>query len=179
MPPTLVLPEFATGATGTLAQRLATAHDRWMADCDCALGPVCDPDATFLQRWAAIRYATDVFVERFRLERELIQELHPFIVAEIWERLLMQEDRLTRLHLELERLARQRGAARELARTTREFVEALRLWYAEIEFAVGEASQKDIGPEASRLLRRFPAGAPLDDWFVAAGSGWDPEAAID
>lgn len=174
MSSTLSLPELADDVA--LALPLATTHDRWMTDCDCALGPVTDPDATFLQRWAAIRYASDTFDERFRLERELIHQLRPFIVAELWERLLMQEDRLTRLHLDLERLARQRGAARELARTARDFVESLRLWYAEIEFAVGEVRQKDIGAEARRLLRRLPGDPRVDDWFVAAGCGWEPEA---
>jgi hypothetical protein len=63
-----------------------------------------------------------------------------------------------------------------LARTTGEFLEALRLWYAEIEFALGEVRQKDVGAEARRLLRRFLGGARVDDWFVAPGCGWEPAA---
>ena len=38
----------AAAAKQTLGDRLASRHDRWMADCDVALGPVTDRDATFL-----------------------------------------------------------------------------------------------------------------------------------
>ena len=150
----------------TLARPLAAAHDRWMADCDVALGPVTDRDATFLQRWAAVRYVSETFVERFHLEQELLEELRPFILPEVRERLWMQVERLTRLQENLERLARQRGSAREISYCARELLEALRLWYAEIEFAVGELPQIEIGQRANRLLERVTGRAWLHKSLV-------------
>lgn len=149
----VVITQHGRAAPDILDPILAGTHDRWMAEADKVLGPVTERDATFFQRWAAIRYLSDTFPERFGMERELLEELHPFIVAEVRERLTLQVDRLIRLQQDLERLARQRGTAREVAHTARELLEALRLWYAEIEFAVGELREEDVGPGAARLLR--------------------------
>jgi len=141
-------------------------HDRWMADCDVALGPVTDRDATFLQRWAATRYISDTFPERFQLEQDLLEELHPFILPEVRERLNLQLNRLARLQQELGVLGHQRGTAREIARVARQLVEALRLWYAEIEFAVGGLQVQDIGPRAIELLDRCTSPCWCDEFLV-------------
>ena len=166
MTATLTTRRPAAAAQQTLGDRLASRHDRWMADCDVALGPVTDRDATFLQRWAAIRYIGDTFPERFQLEQDLVEELHPFILAEVRERLNMQMDRLVRLQQELEALGHQRGTAREIARVAREMVDALRLWYTDIEFAVGGLPLEDIGPRAVELLDRYTSCAGVDEFRV-------------
>jgi hypothetical protein len=158
-----LLPYRENVAEQTLAPILARVHDRWMAEADGALDPVTDPQATFFQRWTAVRYLWDQFAERFMLEQELIQELHAFIPLEIRERLAMQMDRVNRLHQDLDRLAHQRGVARELARTTRALLEALRLWYAEIEFAAGGIRQEDTSPDVHRLLESLNG----QSWFKA------------
>jgi hypothetical protein len=93
----------------------------------------------------------DQLLHRFHLERALLQELHAFVTPEMNERLGMQVDRLTRLLAEFTRLGQQRESARELARTTRDILAALRLWYAEIELAAGEI-RRDLGREGIRLL---------------------------
>ena len=87
----------------TFAPILAGTHDRWMAEADKLIGPVTDSDATFMQRWAAVRYVWDELPVRLQLEQELLDELHPFIPAEIRARLSMQLDRLHHLHRELRR----------------------------------------------------------------------------
>jgi hypothetical protein len=138
--------------TDTLGPRITIAHDNWMADGDRFIVPVTDSDATFWERWAALRYVEDQLLERFRLERTLLEELHAFLVPEMRERLGMQADRLSRLFADFSRLGRQRESARELARTARDLLEAVRLWYAEIELATGGIRWGDLGKEASRLL---------------------------
>lgn len=154
-------------APNTLEPILAGTHDRWMAEADKIIGPVTEPDATFFQRWAAVRYLWDELPGRLELEQELLDELHPFIPAEIRERLSMQLDRLHHLHRDLDGLAHRTGTARELARTARALLEALRLWYAEIEFGVGEVEPADIGYAATSLLERL-TGTPLTE------AGWVP-----
>jgi hypothetical protein len=136
-----------------------TTHDRWMADADQALQPVMECDATFSQRWAAVRYVRDEFAERLQLEQELIDELHPLIHPEARERLSIQAERVKRLAQDLDSLAHQSGATREVARTARGLSDALRLWYAEIEFTVGQTHLADISPSVNRILAQWKRSA--------------------
>lgn len=145
----------STRGTDTLGRRLADAHDNWMADADHFLFPVADANATFWERWAAVRYVEDQLLDRFQLERRLLDELRPFLTPEIKERLGMQVDRLSRLLADFRRLGGERARARELAHTTRELVDALRLWYAEIEFGAGEIQGSDVSKDGMRLLADF------------------------
>lgn len=149
---TVMAPQANAEVTDTLGMRFTVAHDNWMADADRFLLPLADADATFWERWAGVRYVEDEFLERFHLERALLEELRAFLTPEIRGRLWMQADRLTRLLGEFTRLGRQRESARELAHTTREFLEALRLWCAEIEFTAGEIRWSDVHGEGIRLL---------------------------
>ena len=137
---------------GTLGTRFTTVHDTWMTDADNYLLPITNSEATFWERWGALRYVEEQLQKRFHLERKLLQELRAFLPAELRERLWMQADRLTRLLEEFERLGHQRESARELAHTTRQLIEALRLWYAEIEFAAGGIQRADLSREGVRLL---------------------------
>lgn len=145
----------STRSTGTLVTHLATAHDNWMADADRFLLPVADANATFWERWGAVRYVEDSLLDRFQLERRLLDELRAFLSPEIKERLGMQADRLSRLSADFRRLGRERARARELAHTTRELLDALRLWYAEIEFAAGGIQWSDVRRDGIHLLTEF------------------------
>jgi hypothetical protein len=149
---TVMAPQPLARALNTLGPRFTLAHDNWMADGDRFLRPVADADATFWERWAAMRYVEDQLLKRFRVERSLLEELRAFLTPEMNERLWMQADRLTRLLGAFGRLGRQRESARELAHTTRELLEALRLWYAEIELAAGGIRGSDLSQEGIRLL---------------------------
>ena len=141
--------------TDTLERRFAGAHDKWMADADRFVLPVADANATFWERWAAVRYVEDQLLDRFQLERRLLDELRAFLTPEIKERLGMQADRLSRLLADFRRLGRERARARELAHTTRKLLPAVRLWYAEIEFAAGGIRWNDVSSEGIRLLAEF------------------------
>jgi hypothetical protein len=138
--------------TDTLGTRLTVAHDNWMADGDRFLLPITNADATFWERWAAVRYVDDQLLGRFHLERALLEELRAFLTPEIKERLWLQADRLSRQLGEFNRLGRQRESARELVHTTRDLLDALRLWYAEIEFAAGGIRSSDVSREGTQLL---------------------------
>jgi hypothetical protein len=147
-----------TRGADTLVRRLAAGHDDWMADADRFLLPVANANATFWERWGAVRYVEDELLDRFQLERRLLDELQAFLTAELKERLATQTDRLSRLLADFRRLGGERARARELAHTTRELLDALRLWYAEIEFAAGGIQSADINTEAIRLLAEFNGG---------------------
>ena len=136
----------------TIETRLTTFHDNWMSDAERFLHPVTDTDATFWNRWAAVRYVEEQLASRVNAEWALLQQLRAFLPAEIRERLGMQAERLSRLVEDFNRVGRQRESAREVAHTARELTEALRLWYAEIEFAVGGVRWADLSREGIRLL---------------------------
>jgi hypothetical protein len=152
MPATAVAPQLSSRVADTLGTKFTVAHDNWMADGDRFLLPVADADATFWERWAAVRYVDDQLIHRFELERALLKELHPFLPPEMNERLWMQADRLTRLLGEFARVGRQRESARELAHITHDILDALRLWYAEIELGAGGVRWSDLSRDATRLL---------------------------
>ncbi|HEX7336914.1 MAG TPA: hypothetical protein VF252_06875 [Gemmatimonadales bacterium] len=152
MTATVTLPQPATRLPDVLGTRFIPAHDNWMADSDRFLLPVTNADATFWERWGAVRFVEDRLLERVSLERALLDELRAFLPAEIKERLWLQADRLSRLLGDFGRLGRQRESARELAHVTRNLIDALRLWYAEIEFAAGGIRWSDVSGEGHRLL---------------------------
>ena len=141
-----------TPSKDTVAARLVSAHDNWMADADRFLAPVIDTDATFWDRWAAVRYVEEQLASRFESERALLQQLRAFLPAEIRERLDMQAERLSRLIENFNRVGRQRESAREVSHTARELTEALRLWYAEIELNAGRIHLVDVSWDGIRLL---------------------------
>ena len=139
----------------TLGTRFTVAHDNWMADADRFLLPVTNADATFWERWAAMRYVEDHLLAQVHVERALLEELRAFMIPEVRERLWMQADRLSCLLSEFNRLGRQRESARELAHTTRKLLDKLRLWYAEIEFAAGGIRWSDVSRDGVQLLAEF------------------------
>lgn len=146
----------------TLDPVLTLAHDAWMAEGDRLLGPVTDPNATFWERWTAVRYTEDLFRPRLELEQELVSQLHAFFTPELNARLTMQLERLERLYRDLYDLAHRQNTAREMAHTARELLEALRLWYAEIEFAAGKIRRADLSAATTQLLDELRVGAPAE-----------------
>jgi hypothetical protein len=154
----ILIPEPETSVEGTLDPILAATHDRWMAEADKALGPVMDSDATFSQRWVAARYLSEEFAERLQLEQQLIDELPPFLCPEAQERLSAQAARVRQLRQDLSGVVHRLGTVPEMIRVARALMDALRLWYAEIEFAIGRVHLADVSPTAARLLQQWERG---------------------
>jgi hypothetical protein len=137
-----------------------------MAIADRFLLPLTKANATFWERWAGVRYVEDQLLERFHLERALLEELRVFLTPEIRERLQMQTHSVSRRLAEFDRLGHQRVDARELAQTPRELLNALRLWYAEIEFAAGGIRRSDVSKQGIQLLAELNStrcGGPTRD----------------
>jgi hypothetical protein len=159
MTATTLIPERISNIAGPrLSAVLTPIHDAWMADADRFLIPVTDSNATFWDRWAAVRYAGDLFQDRLRLEKAFLREVRPFLTPKLNARLWMQVDRIERLHGDLVHLAYQRGTARELAHSARQLLEAVRLWYAEFEFALSGTREEDLGKRPAQLLAELRKG---------------------
>jgi len=69
-----------------------------------------------------------------------------------------------RLHAELQQVGDDPFAAADVARTTRVFLDALRLWYAEVELATDSIGWEDLSTSAKRAFDQFAAGA-RDPWL--------------
>jgi hypothetical protein len=61
-----------------------------------------------------------------------------------------------------------------VASLTRQLLDALRLWYAEIEFAIGDVRESDLTPRGAELMSRL-AGKPA--FSCAVIHEWAPEYA--
>ena len=141
---------------------LRPIHNTWVEETRRFLDPAIEPGANFWTRWGAVRYLADDFRDRYRRERALVDQLRPFFRLNVAERLGREGDRLFRLRLELDRIGRRRGTAAEVAAGTRELLEQLGVWCAEIELAAGALTRDTLPAEARDLLAHLEAAASLD-----------------
>jgi hypothetical protein len=140
---------------------LRPIHNSWVEEARRFLAPAVEPGADFWTRWAAVRYLADDFRDRYRRERALVDELRPFLRADMAERLSREGDRLFRLRLELDRIGRRRGTAAEVAAGTRDLLEQLGVWCAEIELAAADLTCDALPTDATDLLGHLEAAASL------------------
>lgn len=140
---------------------LRPIHTTWVEETRRFLDPAIEPGADFWTRWGAIRYLFDDFRSRYRLERALVDELGPLLRLDVAERLVREGDRLFRLRLELDRIGRRRGTAAEVAAVTRDLLEQLGVWCAEIELAAAGVTRDALPADATDLLGHLEAAASI------------------
>ena len=136
---------------------LRPIHNTWVEETRRFLDPAIEPGADFWTRWGAIRYLSDDFRARYRLERALVDQLRGFLRLDVAERLVSEGDRLFRLRLELDRIGRRRGTAAEVAVVTRDLLEQLGVWCAEIELAAAGMTCDALPADATNLLGHLEA----------------------
>jgi hypothetical protein len=144
----------------TLDAVLRPVHNAWVAEARRSLEPALEPGADFWARWDAVRYLFEDFSERYRLERILVDKLCPLLRPDLGQRLQREGDRLFRLRLELDRIGRRRATAAEMAAGTRDLLERLGLWCAEIELATAEIPGRALPADALELLAGLEAKVP-------------------
>jgi hypothetical protein len=140
---------------------LRPIHNTWVEETRRFLDPAIEPGADFWTRWAAVRYLSDDFRDRYRRERALVDELGPFLRLEVAERLMREGDRLFRLRLELDRIGRRRGTAAEVAAGTGELLEQVGVWCAEIELAAAGLTRDALPAAATDLLAHLESAASI------------------
>jgi hypothetical protein len=127
-------------------------HRRWLEEARRFLDPTLNPRAESWTRSAAVRYLHGEFLDRFRWELALVDELHPFLAADMSERLRCEGARLARLRLGVDRIGHRRRTAAQVAAATHELLEQLALWCAEIEAAAGAIPREALTGEAAAFL---------------------------
>lgn len=135
-----------------LETALRPIHAGWLREAHRFLDPALNPRAESWTRWAAVRYLNAEFLDRFRWELALVDELHPFLTAETSERLRCERARLARLRLEVDRIGRHRGTAAEVAGAARDLLEQLALWCTEIEAAARGIPRETLTGEPAAFL---------------------------
>jgi hypothetical protein len=136
----------------TLAPVLCAAHETWIRETDSFLTPIIAQEAPFWGRWTAVRYLDDQFMGQYHRERALVDELRPFLPAEVAENLIQDGQLIAQLQGELDQAGRRRGTGRAVAVTARQLLQSLRSWCAAIEAAAGRIPRDALPEEGGRLL---------------------------
>ena len=135
-----------------LAPILRSAHSVWLRETNRFLLPIVLREASFWDRWPAVRYLADQFLAQYRRERSLLEELRAFLPPETAERLSRSGDRIAELQRELDDMGRRRGTAHRASVAGRELVDSLRAWCSDLEEAAGQIPLELLTPEGSRLI---------------------------
>jgi hypothetical protein len=151
----------SAGSEGTVDLVLSPAHDAWVEEVRRYLAPSAGPGAQFWDRWTTVRYLDDRFIDRFRLESELLDELTAYVPPAEMAKLRGAAERVALLRLDLDRIGRRRGTAAEFTAKAGEFLHALELWCAEIEFATHRVEVAALPVEGDRILAHLYAGVPV------------------
>lgn len=138
-----------------LGSVLKAAHQIWIAETDDYLTPISVPEASFWERWTAVRYLADDFIAQFVRERALLEELRAFLPSKVADTLLQQGDCIEQLQQQLDRLGRRRGTAQTVSVAARLLLDAVRTWCADIEAATWQITSAELPEEAQRVLAGF------------------------
>lgn len=148
---------------GTLAPVLRVAHDSWIRETNEFLFPITRREASFWNRWTAVRYLADQFMGQYRRERALVAVLRPLLAPEVGERLVQQGQRIGALQDAIDRLGRKRGTGGTVLVIGRGLLASLRDWCREIEAAAGPIPREMLPEQGHRLI------AELELYTVAHG----------
>ena len=149
---TAVQQDSVTHEDDILAPVLRAAHEIWIRETDRFLSPVIVGEAPFWGRWTAVRYLADQFLGQYRRERALVDEVRPFLPPDIAERLTRDGERIGGLQCELDRVGRRRRTGHTVSVLSRELLQLLRSWCADIEEAAGQIPRDLLPEEGNRLV---------------------------
>jgi hypothetical protein len=117
-------------------KHVRAAHATWIDEVESYLMPIVAPEATFWQRWTAVRYIADQFQSQYRRERTLLEGLRGVLPAAVVDSLLQHGDHIERLQRELDQVGRRRGTARRVSGAAGKLLDVIRCWCADLETAV-------------------------------------------
>jgi hypothetical protein len=159
----IALSAFPCSSDETLDAILAPTHDAWVQEARQLLAPASAPGAPSWERWPVVRWLNERFLRRFQAERALVNELRPLMTVREEEMVDSGQDRIARLQVGLDRIARRRGSAAEFAAVAEEFLRALEMWCAENELAAHRIRCRSLTRETRRVLEEVEAasGVPL------------------
>jgi hypothetical protein len=131
---------------------LRTVHDIWIHQIESYTSSAVAPEATFWNRWTAVRYLADEFQSQYQRERALLEELGPFLSSGAIQSLAEEADRILQLHRLVDSVGRRRGTAKTLSVFTRKLLDAVLRWCGDFELTTGEISRDSLGGQAQQVL---------------------------
>lgn len=140
---------------------LSLVHDQWMERIARLLAPPASPRATFWERWGAVRFLSDQFEDRFRLECDLAESLAGQLSPSVRVRLHGARAAVERSRSDLMAAGRRRGTAAQVALLCRRFLDQARRWCATLELATAGLAIGDLPPESRTMLARLRTAAGL------------------
>jgi hypothetical protein len=146
----------------TLASVLGPIHDYWISQTRRTVKPVLSRDASFWDRWTAVRYLDDQFDDHYRREVALVGSLVPLLPPAVAGRLTTLTETLDQSRTQLDRVGRRRGVARAVSVVAREFLDLFQLWCAEVEAAVGGLLRDNLPERSQQLLAALEAAAAVE-----------------
>jgi hypothetical protein len=156
-----LIPHVERAGAGSVTTALSLVHDQWMERIARLLAPATSPRATFWERWGAVRFLSDQFEDRFRLEAELAETLAERLAPSVRIRLRAARMALERARGDLMAAGRRRGTAVEVALLVRRFLDQTRRWCATLELAARGLAADELTPESRTLLARLRTAAGL------------------
>jgi hypothetical protein len=148
-------------AFDTLESLLSPIHDLWIEEVERVLAPVMAPHASFWERWSAVRYLTDQFEDRFRLEYSLTDSSDGLLKPKMVSRLDSTRTALEFIRVQLIASGRRRGTSGVVAGLAGKLLQQAKLWCAQLEFAMREVRRDDLSRESRRLLEHLETAAGL------------------
>jgi hypothetical protein len=146
----------------TLASVLGPIHRRWISRTRRTVEPVLTRDASFWDRWTAVRYLDDAFDDHYRQEVALVGSLIPLLPPAVGNRLTTLTETLDQSRVQLDRVGRRRGVSRAVSVVAREFLDLFQLWCTEVETAVGGLRRKALPERSEQLLAALVAAATVE-----------------
>jgi hypothetical protein len=156
---TTLTPTFRTATT--VGDALAAVHEAWMEQVANITTPALSEEADFWSRWAVVRFLSDQFNDRFRLEGALLDALGSLVPDGATRTLAAARAALEHTVAELQIVGRRRATGLLTARLARRLIDQLALWCVEVELATDSIETADLPPEADRLLAGLWTGFML------------------
>ncbi len=150
-----------TGEQQSLGPVLRRAHEIWVEHTDGFMTPVIAREASFWPRWTAVRFLADEFAAQLRRECALLEELRAFLPGGVPDQLLQEGERISQLQRHLDRIGRRRGTAQTVSVASRQLLDSLRGWCANIEAAVWEVDPSALPEEARQAVDGIQAYADI------------------
>ena len=146
----------------TIKSVLAPIHGSWIRRTRRTLEPVLSRDASFWDRWTAVRYLDDPFDDHYHHEVALVGSLVPLLPPAVAGRLTTLTETLDESRAQLDRVGRRRGVARAVSVVAREFLDLFQLWCTEVEAAVGGLLRENLPERSQELLAALEAAAAVE-----------------
>jgi hypothetical protein len=146
----------------TLASVLGPIHDYWISQTRRTVEPALSRDASFWDRWTAVRYLDDPFDDHYHHEVALVGSLVPLLPPAVAGRLTTLTETLDQSRAQLDRVGRRRGVARAVSVVAREFLDLFQLWCTEVEAAVGGLLRENLPERSQELLAALEAAAAVE-----------------